>query len=235
MDGETPFRRISLSPEAMAVMAEHYTWADFHASKIGDMKAWWNKFAGRTARIAGLLHLMAGLDERTPIDKDMMIRAVRLMNWFAVKNEQAMLGIKTESREGLLARIVRHVVEKDAKTFTARDVLLWTRGCLEVESMEDIRPALTRLEDLGYIARLDDKFGRGRPSERYAANPALFNGLIDDKPIKRTAELSPAGDGQIGAWPARPTDLGVRTAKEEALWVVEDSAGADGEDWLTTN
>ena len=203
-DGGVPFRILSLSQGALEIHGKNYTWAEFHAQNAGAMKAWWNKFPGRTVRIAGLLHLMAGLDERTLIHQDMMIRAVRLMNWLAAKNEQAMLGIKTESREGLLARVVRNIVEKDARTFTAREVLLWTRGCMEVESMEDIRPSLTRLEDLGYIARLEEKFGKGRPSEKYASNPLLFSGEISQEPVKRKMELSPAGNRDIGPWPPRP-------------------------------
>ena len=231
-----PFRIIKISDEADLIHGENYDWSEFHAPKMGKMKAWWNKFPGRTIRIAGLLHLMAGLDERTPIHQDMMIRAVRLMNWFAVKNEQAMLGIKIESREGLLARVVRHIVEKDAKTFTAREVLLWTRGCMEVESMEDIRPALTRLEDLGYIARLDEKFGKGRPSEKYASNPLLFSGAMSQEPIKRKLELSPAGDGEIGAWPARQTmpPVSLTSQESETNWMVQEPEGETREDsgWL---
>ena len=222
-DGGVPFRILSLSQGALEIHGKNYTWAEFHAQNAGAMKAWWNKFPGRTVRIAGLLHLMAGLDERTPIHHDMMIRAVRLMNWLAVKNEQAMLGIKTESREGLLARVVRNIVEKDARTFTAREVLLWTRGCMEVESMEDIRPSLTRLEDLGYIARLEEKFGKGRPSEKYASNPLLFSGEMSQEPIKRQMELSPAGDGGIGAWPTRQTmpSISCTTNESEANWTEE--------------
>ena len=220
-DGGLPFRILSLSKEALEIHGKNYTWAEFHAQNAGAMKAWWNKFPGRTVRLVGLLHLMAGLDENTQIHKDMMTRAVRLMNWFAVKNEQAMMGIRTESREGLLARIVRHITEKDAKTFTAREVLLWTRGCLEVESMEDIRPALTRLEDLGYVARLDERSGKGRPAERYAANPILFSGAMSQEPIKRKMELSPAGDGDIGPWPSRPTaPLAPSVSQaDEPLWL----------------
>ena len=223
-EGGIPFRILSLSKEALEILGKHYTWADFHAPKMGEMQAWWNKFAGRTVRVAGLLHLMAGLDERTPIHQGMMIRAVRLMNWFAVKNEQAMLGIKTGSREGLLARVVRHIVAKDAKTFTAREVLLWTRGCMEVKSMDDIRPALTRLEDLGYIARLDEKFIKGRPSEKYASNPLLFSGAMSQEPVKRKMELSPAGDGEIGAWPARQATPPISTTSHESEtnWTVEE-------------
>lgn len=228
-DSGMPFRVLTLSMDALETYGKHYTWAEFHAQNAGLMKAWWNKFPGRTVRVAGLLHLMAGLDENTPIHQDMMIRAVGLMNWFAVKNEQAMLGIRTESREGLLARIVRHIVEKDAKTFTAREVLLWTRGCMEVESMEDIRPALTRLEDLGYIARLEEKFGKGRPSEKYAANPMLFSGEVSQEPIKRKMELSPAGDGEIGAWPARPAAPAVISMSQsnDPEFVVHQSMGED--------
>ena len=230
-DGGIPFRVLSLSEGALEILGKHYTWADFHAPKMGEMQAWWNKLAGRTVRVAGLLHLMAGLDERTPIHQDMMIRAVRLMNWFAVKNEQAMLAIKTESREGLLARIVRHIVEKGAKTFSAREVLLWTRGCLEVESMEDIRPALTRLEDLGYIARLEEKFGKGRPSEKYASNPMLFSGAMSQEPVKRKMELSPAGDGEIGAWPKRQAMPPVSSTSQESdtHWTVEEPEGETSE------
>lgn len=230
-DGGVPFRILSFSMEALIIYEENYNWVEFHAPTTGAMKAWWNKFPARTARIAGLLHLMAGLDEQTPIHQDMMIRAVRLMNWFAVKNEQAMLGIKTESREGLLARVVRHIVEKDAKAFTAREVLLWTRGCMEVESMEDIRPALTRLEDLGYIARLEEKFGKGRPSEKYASNPLLFSGEMSQEPVKRKMELSPAGDGEIGAWPARQTMPPVSSTSQESdtHWTVEEPEGETSE------
>ena len=223
---EIPFRILTLDDQARKVLADHYTWADHHAPKTGQMQAWWNKFAGRTVRIAGLLHLMAGFNEYTPIHRDMMIRAIRLMNWFAVKNEQAMMGIRTESREGLLARIVRHIMEKDAKTFTAREVLLWTRGCLEVESMEDIRPALTRLEDLGYVARLDERSGKGRPAERFAANPILFSGAMSQEPVKRRMELSPAGDGDIAPWPPRPTTPPASSVSQadEPLWLEEPPA-----------
>ena len=93
--------------------------------------------------------------------------------------------------------------------------------------MEDIRPALTRLEDLGYIARLEEKSGKGRPSEKYVSNPLLFSGSISQEPVKRKMELSPAGDGEIGAWPARQTMTSISSTshESEANWVEEPEGG----------
>ena len=97
---------------------------------------------------------------------------------------------------------------------------------MEVESMDDIRSAMTRLEDLGYIARLDERLGRGRPAERYAANPILFSGAMSQEPVNRRMELSPAGDGDIAPWPPRPTSPSASSVSQadEPLWPEEPPA-----------
>ena len=62
------------------------------------------------------------------------------------------------------------------REFTTRYLHSMVRGkrMLGFDTVENVKKTLEKLDDLGYIRPLDTEQMEGRPSEKYEANPYIF-------------------------------------------------------------
>jgi uncharacterized protein DUF3987 len=150
------------------------------AASSGDLAhlaGWAAKLAGATCRLAGLLHLARHLRDgwTHPIGPDTFAGAIRLAGYL-VEHARAVFNLMgtdpcTDDARWLLDWINR----TNQVQFSRRDAHQATRG--RFRKATDLEPALTLLEEHGYLRRVDpepsrDPHGRGRPaSPRFLVNP----------------------------------------------------------------
>jgi replicative DNA helicase len=140
---------------------------------LASLQGWASKLGGATVRIAGLLHVARNVGEalELPVDGETMRSAVELARYFVPHAQVAFDLMGDDPALDLARRIVTWIELKPRDGFSRRDVL------------RDVRPrphanqaaaALGLLESYGYIAAENREPRIGRPSVRYAVNPAIL-------------------------------------------------------------
>jgi len=145
---------------------------------LAHLAGWAAKLAGATCRLAGLLHLAGHLRDgwARPIDADIFAGAIRLAGYL-VEHAQAVFDLMGADPRVDDARWLLDWIARTSRTqFSRRDAHMATpRG--RFRKATDLEPALTLLEEHGYLRRVDpepsrDPSGRGRPaSPRFLVNP----------------------------------------------------------------
>lgn len=162
---------ITLSRDADELRREYQAYVE---KKLGDdweyMRDWAGKLVGAVLRIAALLHITeCQAASQEPIPVETMARAISVGNVLAAHAEAAynLMGGNREQREAryLWRRIQAHGGQEISK----RDLIRLTSG--HYQQAEDMEPAISALEDMGYIRRLRKTQGRGRPKEIIMVNP----------------------------------------------------------------
>lgn len=150
-----------------------------------DIAQWAGKLVGTVLRIAGILCRAGQLraddfpDEPEPliVDADTMQKAINLGSYFTehAKAAYALMGADetTANAKYLLEMITKHRLER----FTRRQIM---RLCRRFKSAAQLRPALTQLEDCGYIAVEQEQVVCGKQSVIYLVNPVLYETGADD-------------------------------------------------------
>jgi hypothetical protein len=145
---------------------------------LAHLAGWAAKLAGATCRLAALLHLASHLRDgwARPIDTDIFTAAIRLANYL-IEHAQAVFDLmgadpRTDDARWLLDWIAR----TNQVQFSRRDAhRAAPRG--RFPKATDLEPALSLLQEHGYLRRIDpepsrDPHGRGRPpSPRFVVNP----------------------------------------------------------------
>jgi replicative DNA helicase len=144
---------------------------------LAQLAGWAAKLAGATCRLAALLHLASHLRDgwAHPIGADTFAGAVRLAGYL-VDHARAVFDLmgadpRTDDARWLLDWIAR----TSQVQFSRRDAHQGARG--RFPKATDLEPALSLLEEHGYLHRVDpepsrDPHGRGRPaSPRFLVNP----------------------------------------------------------------
>jgi replicative DNA helicase len=144
---------------------------------LAQLAGWAAKLAGTTCRLAALLHLASHLRDgwAHPIGADTFASATRLAGYL-IDHARAVFDLmgadpRTDDARWLLDWINR----TNQVQFSRRDAHQAARG--RFPKATDLEPALSLLEEHGYLRRVDpeprrDPHGRGRPaSPRFLINP----------------------------------------------------------------
>jgi hypothetical protein len=114
-------------------------------------------------------HLGDGIE--APIDAETMRSAVELARYFVLHALVAFDLMGDDPALDLARRIVTWIELAKRASFSRRDVL---RDVRPRPNAKDAAAALGLLESYGYVAVEDQEPGVGRPSVRYAVNPAIL-------------------------------------------------------------
>ena len=173
---------LTLSPKADEL--RRAASADYEAmmadgARLAGLRDWGSKAIGAMVRIAGLLHLAEHLDDgyAKPISYATMNSALTLIEYYT---DHALIafGLMTTDETTARAIAVLEWIERTSPArFTARDAY---RGLSRTKfaKMTDVEPALTLLEQHGYLRRLPvpPAIGRGRPpAPEYETNPLTLD------------------------------------------------------------
>jgi replicative DNA helicase len=160
---------------------------------LAHLAGWAAKLAGATCRLAALLHLASHLRDgwAQPITADTFTAALRLADYL-IDHARAVFDLMGADPRLDDARWLLHWITRiNQVQFSRRDAHQAARG--RFRKATDLEPALTLLEEHGYLRRVDaDPPGRrgGRPpSPRFLVNPLPHN----SEPSQPTEPHSPTG------------------------------------------
>jgi replicative DNA helicase len=166
---------LGLDQDAVAVLDEWRERLERRQQRGKDLeglRGWASKLGGATVRMAGLLHVARNVGERLelPIDAETMRSAVELARYF-VPHAQVVFDLMGDDPAlDLARRIVTWLELKPRDSFSRRDVL---RDVHPRPHAKEAAASLSLLESYGYVAAEDRESGIGRPTVRYAVNPAI--------------------------------------------------------------
>ena len=166
-----------MSRDAAALFGEFYAEREEARSADGSDAYRSGKASGLAARLAGTLHLVWGGDEATEIERRHVEAAIEIHGWLAAHAERIQEEMGSGGRRSLEHAIATRLKEKGLSPVTVREVWQMTKNRSDVESTDDIRRAIGKLELLGYVAEIPPAGRRrqGRPSANYAVNPELLS------------------------------------------------------------
>jgi hypothetical protein len=175
------------------------------AADTGDLAhlaGWAAKLAGATCRLAGLLHLAGNLRDgwARPIDGDTFAGAARLAGYLVDHARAAFDLMGADPRVDDARWLLDWIARTSQAQFSRRDAHQAARG--RFRKATDLEPALTLLEEHGYLQRVDaDRPGPkgGRPaSPRFLVNPLPRTAEMTETP-KTTAEAVSVDSGVSAA------------------------------------
>jgi replicative DNA helicase len=144
---------------------------------LAHLAGWAAKLAGATCRLAGLLHLASHLRDgwARPIDGDTFAGAAQLADYLVDHARAAFDLMGADPRVDDARWLLEWISRTGQVQFSRRDAHQAARG--RFRKATDLEPALTLLEEHGWLRRVDpepsrDPHGRGRPaSPRFLVNP----------------------------------------------------------------
>jgi replicative DNA helicase len=145
---------------------------------LAHLAGWAAKLAGATCRLAALLHLASHLRDgwAQPISRDTFTAAIRLADYL-IEHAQAVFDLMgADPRIDDARWLLDWIARTNQVQFSRRDAhRAAPRG--RFPKATDLEPALSLLQEHGYLRRVDpepsrDPHGRGRPpSPRFVVNP----------------------------------------------------------------
>jgi replicative DNA helicase len=148
-----------------------------NSGDLAHLAGWAAKLAGATCRLAALLHLASHLriGWAHPIRPDTLAAAIRLADYL-IEHARAVFDLMgADSRVDDARWLLDWIGRTNQVQFSRRDAHQAARG--RFRKATDLEPALTLLEEHGWLRRVDpepsrDSHGRGRPaSPRFVVNP----------------------------------------------------------------
>jgi hypothetical protein len=143
---------------------------------LAQLKDWGSKFVGAIVRIAGILHLGALGSEVGPctsVEAETILSAFRIGDYFRACAIRAFAEMGTDGATAAAVYLLNRVLRIGAEYVSERDMFSACNRS-RFPTMADMRPALTRLVDHGYLVRLEQTRapGPGRaPSPPYRIHP----------------------------------------------------------------
>jgi Protein of unknown function (DUF3987)/Toprim-like len=176
---------LMLTPEAAELLLTTAEELEPRLSPDGDLghiADWASKLIGATARIAGLLHLAANLQDGwgKPISRDTMAAAVHAAGYFTAHALAAFDGMGADPLLEDARHVLGWITRSQADKFTKRDLFRAEQS--RFRKIADLDPVLAIVEQHGYIRLIEqpERHGPGRkPSPEYAVHPDL------DSPVLR--------------------------------------------------
>ena len=132
---------------------------------------WGSKFAAQVARIAANLHLLEYGERQTVIDPAAMEQAIHIGRFIESHTRAVFQAMGQDPAIRTAQKVARHVVKDAVSELSRRDVMRIDRTI----DVTDAQAAIELLVDHGYLIPLQGEKRRGRPSDRYAMNPAVFS------------------------------------------------------------
>ncbi|BCJ65136.1 YfjI family protein [Polymorphospora rubra] len=143
---------------------------------LGDLRGWGAKHAGRTLRIAGLLHLITGATTGEPVDDLTMQAAVTVAEW-AVPHAVAVFGMEDESpraEDENATALLTWIQEKKPEVLSLNEI---NRKCRQAWVKKGkkaaIVPVIDRLLEAGWLREDATTDKAGRPAVVYLRHPKL--------------------------------------------------------------
>jgi hypothetical protein len=147
---------------------------------LSHMTDWGGKCAGAVVRIAGLLHMVEHAADPAPwnilISGDTMSRAIHIGRYCLQHAKAAYQEYQFNDDEKDVSLILTWIIRKNVPEFSARDAFQKFKG--RFQNMDRFNTTLKCLTERNIIRpqELEEKKGPGRPSKKYAVNPAILNG-----------------------------------------------------------
>jgi replicative DNA helicase len=184
-DPETPrrdFPRLFLTDAARDVFFEYKQRLEVALrpdGELGDLRGWGAKHAGRTLRIAGLLHLIAGEPADVPVGLDTMRSAIQVAEW-AVPHAVVVFGMEDESpraEDEQAVALLHWIQEKRPEVLSLNEI---NRKCRQAWVKKGkkaaIVPVVDRLLETGWLRERATQDKAGRPAVVYDRHPRLESG-----------------------------------------------------------
>ena len=137
---------------------------------LSNIAGWGSKYAAQVARMAANLHLMEDGHDQSVISDQSMEQAIRIGHVIESHTRavfQAM-GSNPAMETGL--KVVRKITAENLSELSRRDVMRFDRTI----DVEEAKTAIDLMIDHGYLIAQHTENRRGRPSDRYDVNPAVF-------------------------------------------------------------
>jgi hypothetical protein len=169
---------VTLSPEATGVFLAAETALEPRlAGDLQPIVEWASKLMGVTARLAAVMHLAEYGEEgtRVPIPGATAQNAITLAAYFTEHALGAFGLMGIDAATAAAQTVLDHLREKELQVFTVRALHVSLGGSRF--SADEIRDALTTLEDHGWVTRLatPPREGPGRrPSPTYTTHPHVW-------------------------------------------------------------
>lgn len=183
---DQPAHVLRLTPEAAArnddFQREIESWLG-EEGRLAELQDWGGKFAGLTARLAAIMHLVANDDNAPweyPVELSTIEAAITLGRWAVCHAEAVLMLMSGESGPSDdAAYVLRWLRKRSQPDFKRRDVQVHGRSRFD-GAQERLDEALELLVDYGWIKPdVSDGVpkGPGRPkSPRYLVHPRLLRG-----------------------------------------------------------
>jgi hypothetical protein len=154
---------LMLDPEAFEVYADFSDRIEKRSDKwkgdLATIGSWAGKIAGTTLRIAGVFHMVMHENPlEHPISAATIANATALAEEYLIPHALAAFRVVRHGAEKSVAqRLVAWIAGNELKHFTLREAFQQLKGgkAGRVQSVDDLVPALTHLEDGGWIRRVD--------------------------------------------------------------------------------
>ncbi len=170
---------LTLSPEAAEDRLAWQSIVETMLAEGGDLEAvqdWGGKLVGLTVRLAGVMHCIEHDGPLGQITQQTFHGAVEIARYLIPHARHVLrrlaaddAGQAASDAEYVLRWIVRH----ERQTFSKRDLYQQTKN--RFRKVEALAPVLAELIGRHFIRPVDVQAGgRGRPSEQYETNPAVF-------------------------------------------------------------
>lgn len=131
------------------------------------------KFEKLFCSIALILHLAEG--RIGPVQPDTALRAAAWTQYLA-GHARRIYGLLEVAKVGTAQMLATRIsAGKLADRFTAREVL--RKGWTGLDTTRSVESALGLLEEFGHVVGIESEDGPGRPTTRYAINPAVQQGV----------------------------------------------------------
>lgn len=133
-------------------LGKHLQWLENTMQTGSSMEAqspYVGKAGGKLVRIAGILHLLWGYDQHTPISAETANRAVQIHQFFFGEKLKEMQTEENQDEklvQRVMCALVRHTLEKELAYLPQRDFYMKVKGG-ELNSMEQFRSILETLEE----------------------------------------------------------------------------------------
>ncbi|WP_019354725.1 DUF3987 domain-containing protein [Streptomyces sp. AA1529] len=175
---------LQLTAAANAVLVAYEERIEPHlrvkGGKLGHVGKWAGKLVGTAARIAGLLHLAAHLEDgyAKPVDGDTMKAAVEIADYFAAHALTVFDQMGADATQARAHTLLEVLAANGWESVSRRD-LFAKLSRSEFPTVADLEPAAALLEEHGYLrTHTPPRNGkRGRPpAPRYLIHPQVREG-----------------------------------------------------------
>lgn len=120
------------------------------------MRAWWSKILASGLRYAAVLHLSEGNDCETDVTEETLLRAVKLMEYWADHAHMLLTRGASAPVEDQANVVLKWISEQNG-TFTTSQLVAGVRSRAHgLNKVGDFVPALRMLEDLGWVRGAPD-------------------------------------------------------------------------------